>query len=299
MEAALNQLARNLENHEDNIATREFIDFTPNEGRDYSVIEVDSFDETWPSQSPSPSQSPWPSQSPSQSPSPTRSPSPVLQPRTNYAFTLNPTTPEATTSSPKTPPPKTPEPAIPRPPLSKETLRALVHYTKGYLANKNELTETLVAFERDQDRLEEKEAELVKKLHKVRKNLAVTRVNRKVAMEDIRMLHDKYKFQVRAIIHRRSKFHKVDFLNHEHVQEIMQETLECHCCCELMKGHIYQCKAGHLICSDCYYEVALCPMCRCAYPEEPIRNILAEQLVVELCRLKVKKTKKTKKAEKD
>merc|ERR1712029_405799 len=65
--------------------------------------------------------------------------------------------------------------------------------------------------------------------------------------------------------------------------EVLEKALECVCCFSA-KPKVFQCPRGHLICEMCQESLPekKCPVCRIAYPEENIRNLLAEELGMKL-----------------
>ena len=62
----------------------------------------------------------------------------------------------------------------------------------------------------------------------------------------------------------------------------MEEIYQCPVCLRLPICNIYQCKEGHLVCVDCYKRLPspqpVCPTCRTALPNPPIRCRSAEQV---------------------
>lgn len=55
-----------------------------------------------------------------------------------------------------------------------------------------------------------------------------------------------------------------------------EESLECPVCLETPKSPIFQCGAGHLICSECKPRMKMCPICKAPYKEPALRNRFAE-----------------------
>ena len=65
------------------------------------------------------------------------------------------------------------------------------------------------------------------------------------------------------------------------IEKKVKKVFMCPVCLTLPLGSIYQCKEGHLVCMDCYKKFRspiLCPTCRTAMPNDPIRNRAAEQV---------------------
>jgi len=54
------------------------------------------------------------------------------------------------------------------------------------------------------------------------------------------------------------------------------EGWECSVCSTSPSGAVYQCSAGHLLCSSCLATVERCAVCRATLPDPPCRNLTAE-----------------------
>lgn len=67
--------------------------------------------------------------------------------------------------------------------------------------------------------------------------------------------------------------------------ELLADAFDCPICCFAMVKRIYQCPAGHHICEDCRERLcssgAMCPTCKCPFPEDGIRNLAMEALVAQ------------------
>jgi len=64
------------------------------------------------------------------------------------------------------------------------------------------------------------------------------------------------------------------------MDDAMREVLECPVCLKIPRhGHVYQCKRGHCICSDCQPKLTKCPICRVAMGKSPGRNFIVEKLL--------------------
>mmetsp|Transcript_1551 Transcript_1551/g.5697 ORF Transcript_1551/g.5697 Transcript_1551/m.5697 type:complete len:501 (-) Transcript_1551:839-2341(-) len=69
------------------------------------------------------------------------------------------------------------------------------------------------------------------------------------------------------------------------------QSLECVVCLEAPRGKIFQCQNGHLTCETCDADlrrpyakvgnVPPCPVCRVKLPVQPIRNLAAENVILE------------------
>ena len=129
-------------------------------------------------------------------------------------------------------------------------------------------------------RAEEQEAYLMSELHRVRMDLSALKMARENTLEEIRTFSGKHEDRVHDLMHREARF-KED-CSTPNVLNIIQEKLNCPCCFNMMKDRIFQCSAGHMVCSNCYKRLAQCPQCRATYSREPIRNRLAEHLAEEL-----------------
>jgi ankyrin repeat protein len=67
------------------------------------------------------------------------------------------------------------------------------------------------------------------------------------------------------------------------------DHLLCPICLEASNSFVYQCRNGHLLCSDCLEKLRsrarfarllpTCPTCRIVLPEDPIRNLVAEHWI--------------------
>ena len=63
--------------------------------------------------------------------------------------------------------------------------------------------------------------------------------------------------------------------------EKMEKIYQCPVCLSLPQCKIYQCKQGHLICSECHHKIKKprkCPTCRIRMQVTPIRSLAAEQV---------------------
>ena len=58
----------------------------------------------------------------------------------------------------------------------------------------------------------------------------------------------------------------------------LQEVLECPVCREGVRGEVYQCHEGHVMCRACRARLWSCPVCRAALSRPPIRNRALERL---------------------
>jgi len=64
--------------------------------------------------------------------------------------------------------------------------------------------------------------------------------------------------------------------------ELLADAFDCPICTFPMVQRIYQCPAGHHVCEGCRERLrasgAMCPTCKCSYPEDDIRNLAMEAL---------------------
>merc|ERR1711915_509469 len=58
----------------------------------------------------------------------------------------------------------------------------------------------------------------------------------------------------------------------------IEDSLECPVCRDRVHGEIYQCHAGHVMCSTCRCRLLTCPVCRSLLTLPPIRNRALEKL---------------------
>lgn len=58
-------------------------------------------------------------------------------------------------------------------------------------------------------------------------------------------------------------------------------SLDCPVCLSQLLPPIFQCRSGHVICSDCAEKVNLCPSCRCAFSKNNRLRCLALESVIE------------------
>jgi len=65
-------------------------------------------------------------------------------------------------------------------------------------------------------------------------------------------------------------------------QEFQVEgALECQVCYDFFHASIFQCADGHIICENCFHQLAIprnCPSCKGSYPNLPIRNRALERI---------------------
>ena len=63
---------------------------------------------------------------------------------------------------------------------------------------------------------------------------------------------------------------------------IVEDMLKCtHCLETTRKPPVFQCQGGHLLCTDCYPRVQICPICHTALHIR-IRSLIAEMLISRL-----------------
>ena len=58
----------------------------------------------------------------------------------------------------------------------------------------------------------------------------------------------------------------------------LQEALECPVCRDGVRGEVYQCHQGHVMCGPCRGRLWSCPVCRATLSLPPIRNRALERL---------------------
>ncbi|ODM98504.1 E3 ubiquitin-protein ligase Siah1 [Orchesella cincta] len=59
----------------------------------------------------------------------------------------------------------------------------------------------------------------------------------------------------------------------------MDANRTCPICFEIPEQEIYQCAAGHIICSRCIVTLSICPQCRVAFEATKIRNRVLEEIL--------------------
>merc|ERR1712098_1034932 len=81
-----------------------------------------------------------------------------------------------------------------------------------------------------------------------------------------------------------------DYINHHHeskdehhcrcerMTRTLEDSLECPVCRDKISGHVYQCHAGHVMCSPCRTRLLTCPVCRSLLTLPAIRNRALEKL---------------------
>eukprot|EP00088_Acartia_fossae_P018458 TRINITY_DN20674_c0_g1_i1.p1 TRINITY_DN20674_c0_g1~~TRINITY_DN20674_c0_g1_i1.p1 ORF type:complete len:136 (+),score=17.62 TRINITY_DN20674_c0_g1_i1:102-509(+) len=58
----------------------------------------------------------------------------------------------------------------------------------------------------------------------------------------------------------------------------IEDSLECPVCRDQVVGEVYQCHAGHVMCSHCRSRLLTCPVCRSLLTLPAIRNRALERL---------------------
>merc|ERR1712131_461180 len=83
---------------------------------------------------------------------------------------------------------------------------------------------------------------------------------------------------------------RLDYINGRHESEdehlcrcermtrTLEDSLECPVCRDKISGHVYQCHAGHVMCSPCRTRLLTCPVCRSLLTLPAIRNRALEKL---------------------
>merc|ERR1712243_3259 len=64
----------------------------------------------------------------------------------------------------------------------------------------------------------------------------------------------------------------------ENMRRTLEESLECPVCRDKISGHVFQCHAGHVMCSPCRTRLLTCPVCRSLLTLPAIRNRALEKL---------------------
>merc|ERR1712243_351637 len=64
----------------------------------------------------------------------------------------------------------------------------------------------------------------------------------------------------------------------ESMKRTLEESFECPVCRDKISGHVFQCHAGHVMCSPCRTRLLTCPVCRSLLTLPAIRNRALEKL---------------------
>ena len=62
------------------------------------------------------------------------------------------------------------------------------------------------------------------------------------------------------------------------LEAALKEELECPVCRCGVRGQVFQCHQGHVMCGPCRSRLSSCPVCRAPLTRQPIRNRALERL---------------------
>jgi len=79
-------------------------------------------------------------------------------------------------------------------------------------------------------------------------------------------------------INRPHEFEDEHLCRCERMTRTLEDSLECPVCRDKISGHVYQCHAGHVMCSPCRTRLLTCPVCRSLLTLPAIRNRALEKL---------------------